>query len=89
MAPALPGGFLTTGPPEKSLGLIFKCRFYFYFSIVRPTGQKMIAIELKRQFKTEGTHVYFQLIDVVRKKPTQRCKAIIIQLKINERKYKI
>ena len=42
---ALPGGFLTTGPPEKSLGLIFKCRFYFYFSIVRPTGQKMIAIE--------------------------------------------
>ena len=42
---ALAGGFLTTGPPEKSLGLIFKCRFYFYFSIVRPTGQKMIAIE--------------------------------------------
>ena len=38
---ALPGG-----PPEMSLGLIFKCRFYFYFSIVRLTGQKMIAIEM-------------------------------------------
>ena len=37
-----------------------------------------------RRFKREGIHVYLCLIHVaVRQKPTQHCKAIILQLKIN------
>ena len=36
------------------------------------------------KFKREGTHVYLQLIHlVVWEKPTQHCKAIILQLKTN------
>ena len=41
--------------------------------------------EMRGRFKTEGTWVYLWLIDVdVWQKPTQYCKAIILQLKINK-----
>ena len=37
--------------------------------------------------KREGINVYMELIlVVVQQKPTQHCKAIVIQLKINEKK---
>ena len=40
--------------------------------------------EVGENFKREGTYVYLQLIHVdVWQKPTQYCKAIILQLKIN------
>ena len=40
--------------------------------------------EMGENFKREGTYVYLQLIHVdVWQKPTQYCKAIILQLKIN------
>ena len=39
------------------------------------------------RFKREGTYVYLRLIHVVVwAKPTQYCKAIILQLKINNKK---
>ena len=39
------------------------------------------------RFKREGTYVYLWLIYVVVwQKPTQHCKAIILQLKINKKK---
>ena len=39
---------------------------------------------MKRKFKREGTYVYLWLIHVdVWQKPKQYCKAIILQLKIN------
>ena len=39
--------------------------------------------------KREGINVYMELIlVVVQQKPTQHCKAIVIQLKINEKKKK-
>ena len=38
-----------------------------------------------KEFEKEGTYVYLWLIYVyARQKPTQYCKAIIIQLKINK-----
>ena len=40
--------------------------------------------EVGRKFKRDGTYVYLWLIHIdVRQKPTQYCKAIILQLKIN------
>ena len=40
--------------------------------------------EVGRRFKREGTYVYLWLIHVaIWQKPTQYCKAIILQLKIN------
>ena len=40
-----------------------------------------------RGFKRDGTYVYLWLIlTVVRQKPTQHCKVIILQLKINLKK---
>ena len=40
-----------------------------------------------KRFKREGTYVYLQLIHVdVWQKPTQYCKAIILQLKLNKLK---
>ena len=43
--------------------------------------------EVRGKFKKEGTYIYPWLIHVdVLQKPTQCCKAIIIQLKINESK---
>ena len=40
--------------------------------------------EVRRSFKREGTYVYLWLIHVdAWQKPTQHCKAIILQLKIN------
>ena len=40
--------------------------------------------EVRGRFKREGTYVYLWLIHIdVRQKPTQYCKAIILQLKIN------
>ena len=40
--------------------------------------------EVEGRFKREGTYVYLWLIYVnVWQKPTQYCKAIILQLKIN------
>ena len=42
------------------------------------------------RFKREGTDVYLWLIHAdVRQKPTQYCKAIIPQIKINELKKEI
>ena len=39
------------------------------------------------RLKREGTYVYLELIHaVLQKKPTQHCKAIILQLKINFKK---
>ena len=41
--------------------------------------------EVERRFKREGTHVYLWLIHVdIWQKPTQHCKAIILQLKIKK-----
>ena len=41
------------------------------------------------RFKREGTHVCLCLIDIViRQKPAQHCKAIILQLKINKKIFK-
>ena len=41
--------------------------------------------EMGGRFKREGTWVYLWLIDVdVWRKPTQYCKAIVLQLKINK-----
>ena len=41
------------------------------------------------RFKSEGTYVYLRLIHIdVWQKPTQYCKAIILQLKINKFNYK-
>ena len=38
------------------------------------------------RFERKGTYVYLWLIHIaVWKKPTQQCKAIILQLKINEK----
>ena len=43
--------------------------------------------EVGRKLKREGTYVYLWLIHVdVEQKPTQPCKAIILQLKINYKK---
>ena len=43
--------------------------------------------EVGGSFKREGTYVYLWLIHtVVRQKPTQHCKAIILQLKINKKR---
>ena len=43
--------------------------------------------EVGERFKREGTSVYLWLIHVdVWQKPTQYCKAIILQLKINKKK---
>ena len=43
------------------------------------------VVELGGRFKREGTYVYLWLIHVdVWHKPTQYCKAIILQLKINK-----
>ena len=40
--------------------------------------------ELKERFKSNGTYVYLWLIDFdVWQKPTQHCRAIILQLEIN------
>ena len=40
--------------------------------------------EVRGRFKREGPYVYLWLIHIdVRQKPTQYCKAIILQLKIN------
>ena len=40
--------------------------------------------EVGRRFKREGVYVYLWLMHVrVWQKPTQHCKAIILQLKIN------
>ena len=40
-------------------------------------------------FKRERTYVYLRLIHfVVWQKPTQPCKAVILQIKINKFKYK-
>ena len=45
--------------------------------------------EVGGRFKREGTYVYPWLIHVdVWQKPTQHCKAIILQLKINKLKKK-
>ena len=42
------------------------------------------GVGLGGRFKREETYVYLWLIHVVvRQKPTQYCKAIILQLKIN------
>ena len=38
---------------------------------------------LGERFRREGIYVYLWLIDVVWQKPTQYCKAIIFQFKIN------
>ena len=44
---------------------------------------------VRERFKREGTYVYLWLIHiVVWQKPTQYCKAIILQLKINFKKLK-
>ena len=44
--------------------------------------------EVRGQFKREGTHVYLQLIHGdVWQKPSQYCKAIILQLKLKLNKY--
>ena len=44
-------------------------------------------MEVKGRFKREGTCVYLWLIHVdVWQEPTQYCKAIILQLKINLKK---
>ena len=40
--------------------------------------------EVGGSFKREGTHLYLWLIHVVWQKPTQYCKAMILQLKINK-----
>ena len=41
--------------------------------------------ELEGSFKRKGTYVYLRPIHVdVWQKPTQHCKAIILQLKINK-----
>ena len=46
--------------------------------------------EVGGRFKREGTYVYLWLIHVdVWQKPTQYCRAIILQLKINELKKKV
>ena len=40
--------------------------------------------EMGVRYKREETHAYLRLTDVdVRQKPTQHCKAIILQLQIN------
>ena len=40
--------------------------------------------EVRGRFKREGPYVYLWLIHInVQQKPTQYCKAIILQLKIN------
>ena len=45
--------------------------------------------EVGGRFKREGTYVYLWLIHVdVRQKPTQYCKVITLQLKINRLKNK-
>ena len=45
--------------------------------------------EVGGKFKEEGTYVYLWLIHVdIWQKPTQYCKAIILQLKINKLKKK-
>ena len=45
-------------------------------------------IDLFKKFKREGTYVYLWLIHAdVWQKPTQYCKAIVLQLKINIKKY--
>ena len=42
-----------------------------------------VTIQRGRGFKEEGTYIYLQLINVdIWQKPTQYCKAIILQLKI-------
>ena len=44
-----------------------------------------IGWDVQGRFKMEGTYVYLWLIRVViQQKPTQYCKAIIFQLKINK-----
>ena len=39
-----------------------------------------------RRLKREGIYVYLALIHVEQQKPTQHCKAIILQLEINFKK---
>ena len=41
--------------------------------------------EVGKRFRMEGTYVYLSMIHInVWQKPTQYCKAIILQLKINK-----
>ena len=52
-------------------------------------GQKKKLCGVGRRVKREGTYVYLWLIHVnVWQKPTQYCKAILLQLKINKLKKK-
>ena len=38
-----------------------------------------------RRLKREEIYVYFEPIHFVQQKPTQNCKAIVLQLKINKK----
>ena len=53
------------------------------------TSRDGMGWEVRERFKREGTCVYLQLIYVyIEQKPTQYCKAIILQLKIKKIKNK-
>ena len=70
--PALAGRFFTTAPAGKSLK--------WYVTIQRGG----MGWEVGRKFKKEGAYEQIQLIYVdVWQKPTQYCKSIILQIKIN------
>ena len=66
--------------------------FTYYLSIMLKTCEQFKITNksrTRRKLKREGTYVYLWLIHVdIWQKPTQYCKAIILQLKINKFKFK-
>ena len=53
------------------------------------TSRGRMGREVEGRFRREGTQVYLQLIHVdIWQKPTQYCRAITLQLKINKFNYK-
>ena len=53
--------------------------------ISKPSSLKQMGTKVGGRFKREGTYIYLWLIHVdVWQNPTQFCKVIILQLKINK-----
>ena len=76
---------MTISKIDSQWGLAGWCRAQVRCSVTTSRGS--MWWEVTGRFKKEGTYMYLWLIHVgVWQKPTQYCKAIILQLKINFKK---
>ena len=81
-APTMTGRYLWFLPVKKSWDLLYDTGSCTQCSVT--TERDGTGWEVGGRFKREGTHVSLWLIPIdVRQKPTQHCKAIILQLKRN------